>query len=230
MGTRVVPPWKRILFGLSTGTLFDVGGGNGIVSLALKNAGIDVVLVEPGFQGARNANARGLEKVICGTVEDSGFKTQSLPSVGIFDVLEHIENEKNFLEGVKALLVPKGRLYLTVPAYSFLWSKEDEHAGHLRRYTTHSLTQRLESAGYRIDFITYLFACLPIPIFFTRTLPSRLGLKKEAGLNRNAAEHRPSQPWIQKPLAWMLDREFRRLKAGRTIPFGGSCLAVATAV
>ena len=35
------------------GTVFDVGGGNGFVTLAIQNAGMDAVLVEPGPEGVR---------------------------------------------------------------------------------------------------------------------------------------------------------------------------------
>src|SRR6266567_1791580 len=37
---------------------FDVGGGNGYVAKALQDAGLEVVLVEPGSTGALNARRR----------------------------------------------------------------------------------------------------------------------------------------------------------------------------
>ncbi len=36
------------------GSIFDIGGGNGFVSLGLAKKGFDVVLVEPGAKGALN--------------------------------------------------------------------------------------------------------------------------------------------------------------------------------
>lgn len=42
------------------GFLFDVGGGNGFVSLALQKEGFKTVLVEPGISGVQNAKSRGL--------------------------------------------------------------------------------------------------------------------------------------------------------------------------
>ena len=39
---------------------FDIGGGNGFVSLGLQKSGIDTILIEPSIQGIRNAKERGL--------------------------------------------------------------------------------------------------------------------------------------------------------------------------
>jgi len=130
------------------GAVFDVGGGNGYVSMGIQNAGFDVVVVEPGYEGIRNAQSRGLSNLVCSTLEDAGFKPHSLPAVGLFDVLEHVENDMGFLETIQSLLVPKGRLYVHVPAYGILWSAEDENAGHFRRYTLGDLAAKLSSVGF----------------------------------------------------------------------------------
>ena len=113
--------------------IFDIGGGNGCVSYALQSNGLEVVLVEPGQVGVRNAKQRGVRTVIQSTLEDAGFAPQSLPAVGIFDVLEHIELDCDFLQMLYRYLKPDGRLYITVPAFHCLWSFEDVHAGHYRR-------------------------------------------------------------------------------------------------
>jgi len=102
---------------------------------AIKNAGLPTVVIEPGLQGAMNAHRKGLNPVICSSLEDAGFKTHLIPAVGLFDILEHIEDDIGFLTTIKTLLVPNGKLYITVPAYNFLRSVEDNYAGHYRRYT-----------------------------------------------------------------------------------------------
>ena len=53
----------------------------------------------------------------------------------LLDVLEHIENDKEFLILIKKKLKINGRLLITVPAFEKLWSSEDDAAGHFRRYT-----------------------------------------------------------------------------------------------
>jgi SAM-dependent methyltransferase len=108
------------------GPIFDIGGGNGFVSLGLMRAGFESILVEPGPSGASNGKARGVPTVICATTSGAGFKRSSLPAIGLFDVIEHIDNDLDFLKSMRKLLQPSGRLYATVPAYSALWSLEDQ--------------------------------------------------------------------------------------------------------
>src|SRR5262249_54522062 len=102
------------------GMVFDIGAGNGFWVLGLKRRGFDTAVVEPGIEGARNARSRGLDPVICSTLEGAGFALRSIPAIGLFDVLEHIEYDTQFLIRIKSLLVKGGRLYLTVPAYQSL--------------------------------------------------------------------------------------------------------------
>ncbi|MDA7629059.1 hypothetical protein N8843_10560, partial [Verrucomicrobia bacterium] len=68
------------------------------------------VLVEPGPAGAMNANHRGVKTVIQSTLEDAGFAPDSLPSAGLFDVVEHIDNDVDFLRLIHSYLQPQGTL------------------------------------------------------------------------------------------------------------------------
>ena len=65
-----------------SGALLDVGAGNGFVAAALRRAGFAVVAMEPGVVGARNARRRGVETVICATLEQADFPQQSIAAFG----------------------------------------------------------------------------------------------------------------------------------------------------
>lgn len=175
----------------------------------------------------QNARRRGVETLICSTLEDAGFAPGSLSAMGMFDVLEHIEADARWLQATYQLLAPGGRIYLTVPAFRALWSVDDDHAGHFRRYTLPGLRQVLESAGFQIELASYFFFPLPAPIFLFRTLASRLGLRKQEAWDSYEREHKPKSgltAWaMQKLLGW----ELAWLQHGRSIPIGGSCLMVA---
>lgn len=212
------------------GAVFDIGGGNGFVALGIKNAGREVVLVEPGFDGVRNARVRGLTPIICSTLEDAGFLKHTIPAIGIFDVLEHVEDDTALLNTLRSLLVQGGRIYITVPAYDFLWSIEDDFAQHHRRYTTQALSAKLKQASFAVEFATYIFAFLPIPIFFARTIPSRLRIKKAIRVEDVVNQHENMHGLAGRLLRLTLDTEIKALKRKRTIPFGGSCLVVARAI
>jgi len=210
------------------GTIFDIGGGNGFVSLGLANAGFDVALLEPGSVGAFNAKKRGLKNVICATTDTAKLKQNSLPAVGLFDVIEHIEDDLAFLQSIRNLMKKGGRLYATVPAYSFLWSEEDVFAGHFRRYALEELSKVLESAGFQVEFSSYIFRFLPVPIFLLRTLPYKMGLFKTQRNEKSASrDHATKGGAMAKILSSILHREIENLDNERAMRFGGSCLVVA---
>lgn len=208
------------------GTLFDIGGGNGYVAQGLVQDGIPVALLEPGWQGIQNARQRGITTLIWSTLEDAGFYPATLPAVGMFDVLEHISGDVGFLKNIHTLLVPGGRLFLTVPAFRLLWSVDDDYAGHQRRYTLGELRQRLESSGFQVDFASYIFSMLPLPIFFFRSIPARLKLRKDPDWQRYQREHQGLPGRAGGILGRWLRYELACLEKGRSLPLGGSCLVV----
>lgn len=233
------------------GPIFDVGGGNGFVAKGLADAGWDVVLVEPGRAGARNAKKLGLQHVICATTRTAGFKTGYLPAIGAFDVIEHIEDDREFLKHLHGLLEPGGILYLTVPAYNFLWSHEDVYAGHFRRYTlghragslergaviknwvgrnehVGGIIQKMSHAGFKPVYGTYIFGFLPLPVFLCRTLPYRLGLGGTGRAGKMAKQdHSQKQGLLGAIMARSFELELRKIRTGKTIRFGGSCMVAA---
>ncbi len=210
-----------------TDTFFDVGGGNGCVSLALQSSGVEVVLVEPGPAGAINARRRGVRTVVQSTLEDAGFRPDSLPSVGLFDVVEHIDNDAEFLGLVREYLRPHGTLYITVPAYNFLWSNDDVSAGHFRRYTAATLSKLLTACGFQTIYCSYLFSFLVPPLFCLRSVPSWIGFRKSVSHATTRKEHTAGNGMVGSVVQNMLGAELNRVRKNRRIPFGTSCVAVA---
>lgn len=211
------------------GVIFDVGGGNGLVTKVFRDMGYESVLVEPSIRGVRNAMSRGISPIICSKLEDAGFLPHTLPAISLFDVMEHIADDRSFLRMVHQLLTKKGRIYITVPSYKLLWSEEDKYAGHFRRYTLLSLQRTLVSAGFQIEYMTYIFAFLPFPIFIMRALPYRLGLRRKVSIEREYREHRPLKGFMGALLNYTFKIELSAIRGTKIIPFGSSILAVARA-
>jgi SAM-dependent methyltransferase len=209
------------------GAVVDIGAGNGFVALAMQNAGIEVLIIEPGHRAAATARRRGIKEVVCGTLEDAGFAEDSFPAAGLFDVLEHLSDDRASLATIRKLLCADGRIYITVPSYQFLFSEEDYFAGHFRRYSLGSLARLVENAGFRIEYATYFFAFLPLPILLRRTIPTRLKLgKPRPRASQVVADHSLPHPF-ESIIERLLRAELAAIRAGRRIPVGSSCLLVA---
>jgi SAM-dependent methyltransferase len=211
------------------GPIFDVGGGNGFVAKGLLDAGWDVVLVEPGPAGARNSKKRGLPDVICATTQSAGFQSGTLPAIGVFDVVEHIEDDLGFLRHLNDLLVPGGMLYLTVPAFQALWSQEDVDAGHFRRYSLKQMEKKLIQAGYEVAYSTYIFQWLVVAVGLFRVLPYRLGLcaKNKNDSDKVQRDHVLKEGLVSSIMRNLLQREHGMIEANGVLPLGGSCMVAA---
>lgn len=210
------------------GAIFDVGSGNGFVSQGLAGLGYEVVPIEPSRDGAANAVKRGLRNVVRGTLADARFRPGTLGAVGLFDVIEHIEKDVDFLRAIRPLLMDGAPVYLTVPAGPWLWSIDDEAAGHFRRYALRSLRAALDAAGFEMLYRTCVFSLLTLPVALFRALPSRFGMRTPVGEGSIRQEHGANGS-AGRVLARLLTAETRAVARGRSIPFGTSILAVARA-
>lgn len=209
------------------GVILDLGGGNGYVTRRLLDEGYDALLLEPGIDGALNAHrARNIPQVICATFDDAALLPATVAAVGLFDVIEHVPNDQQFLRKIHEVLVPGGLLYLTVPMHPWLWSAADVWAGHCRRYRNGAL-KTLLSRDYDLCFESYFFAPLVLPIGLLRALPYRLGIGREETPLRAAVEHGVEPGLARKALDWLLHREVTALATGRSQRFGASLIAVA---
>ena len=202
----------------------DIGGGNGFVGAMIAGLGHRVVLIEPGEAGAAFARERGIAEVVQASIVDLDVRPGSVGAIGMFDVLEHIEDDAAALRRLGEMLTVGGKIYLTVPSHRWLWSSADVQAGHFRRYTRRQLVAVLERAGFEVELASYFFWPRPVPMFLARCLPERLGLRKgESRAQRVTREHTPAVRRASKVLA----PELRRLRKGARVPFGASTIAVA---
>ncbi|MDB5389791.1 MAG: hypothetical protein JWM11_5437 [Planctomycetaceae bacterium] len=210
-----------------TGPVVDIGGGNGYVTRAMLDQGFQAILLEPGYAGALNAKLhRGVSEVICSDLKNARFLANSVAAVGLFDVLEHIEDDRGFVRNLHEILKPDGLLYATVPAHNWLWSQSDVHAGHFRRYNRRMLERSL-GPEFRLEWFSYLFGPLTIPIFLLRSIPTRLGLGRQKKVLGDQAEHGTSGGVSVNVMKWLLAREARTIIQGRSTSVGTSCLFVA---
>ncbi len=212
------------------GSFLDVGGGNGYVAQRLQADGHEVVLLEPGIEGARNARVqRGLAHVACATLQSAQFHAGCFAAAGLFDVIEHVEDDRAFLKQVREVLAPGGKLYLTVPCHKWLWSQADIDAGHFRRHTYASL-QHLVEGAFQIDYMSYFFRVLVLPQYLLRALPYRLGFGRNGSMLSTGAEHGTGEGLATRVVSRMLQSEVAAVQEGRPLGLGASCLVAATRI
>jgi SAM-dependent methyltransferase len=208
------------------GMLLDIGGGNGYVSQRLIAEGHEVMLLEPGQTGAYNAHVhRGIETVACSLLDEAGFSHGAFGAIGMFDVIEHIKDDREFIAKIAPLLTSEGKLYLTVPCHAWLWSGADVDAGHFRRHTERSLRALLEE-HFEIDYLSYFFKPLVLPQWLLRAIPYRLGLGRGAKLSPET-EHGSNRGPMTRALIRLLQSEVGNVSRGERIRLGASCLVAA---
>jgi SAM-dependent methyltransferase len=141
--------------------------------------------------------------------------------IGMFDVLEHIEEDVTVLGEARRALRAGGGLIITVPQHRFLWSVYDEHAHHVRRYAATELRAKVLKAGFRIVMMTS-FVSLLLPLMaLSRRLP-----QKRAAAYDVLAELRVSR-FANFLLESVLAVERGLIRLGLRFPVGGSLLLVA---
>lgn len=147
------------------GRSLDFGAGYGPMFDTLQRFSARVEAFEPDPITQEVLRARAYSKVY-DSAEDALGNSYDL--IGLFDVVEHIENDAEFLNKLRDSLVTGGRLVITIPAYQWLWSEHDVENHHFRRYTKGQIVGILKEAGYTIEYAGYWNMFLFLPAALTR--------------------------------------------------------------
>ena len=141
--------------------------------------------------------------------------------VGAFDVIEHIEDDRAVLGELYGSAVPGGGLLLTVPQHPSLWSEYDARARHVRRYRAADLRAKATAAGFEIVKLTS-FVTLLLPLMYASRLKQRA-----PGKDYDPLADLRIPAWLNWPLENVLDLERLLIRAGASLPVGGSLLLAA---
>jgi SAM-dependent methyltransferase len=79
----------------------------------------------------------------------------SYDGIVLFDVLEHLDNDQEFLKAALFHLKPGGRVFINVPADPRLMSAYDRAAGHVRRYSSEALLSLAIACGLKVESWSY---------------------------------------------------------------------------
>lgn len=202
--------------------MLELGCGTGIVASAIEDEFPDlgVVASELHSLGAEFAKTRVRRAEVIQMDGRRVLYDDEFDVVGAFDVLEHIVEDELVLAQLHRALKRHGGLLITVPQHRWLWSGVDAFAHHQRRYSQRSLADKVERAGFRVRRWTS-FVSLLLPAL----LLSRKGIKEPDQVNPEA-ELRLSRA-TNMILKRVMDFERLLIRAGLSLPLGGSLLLVA---
>jgi SAM-dependent methyltransferase len=217
---------RRAVPDLAGRHLFDIGCGGGDLARFLADNGVALAGCCDPYLEALGIAHRKLQAPLVlvneGRLPPLGFG-QDL--VGMFDVLEHIDDDVGTLEHLASVLVPGGVLVLTVPAHGFLFDEMDELAYHRRRYDRPSLRDKLERAGFRIRLLTHFMSPLVPMLLVVRTVGRWWVGGRQRPMQRRALELR-RVPLVNGAVGLLMDLE-RQLLRHLSLPLGSSLIAVA---
>lgn len=162
------------------------------------------------------------------TVEQADL--HALPSatpfdiVGVFDVLEHLDDDTGALRSLHERLRAGGQLVLTVPQHPSLWSPYDDAARHRRRYQRAEMRQRLEAAGFTVRYLSSFVTTLWPVLWWRRRTLRHLAPDHAAKLTQADLTPSPALNLLGRAAMWP---DEMAAQLGLPLPWGGSLLAVA---
>jgi ubiquinone/menaquinone biosynthesis C-methylase UbiE len=144
----------------------EVGCGTGNVSSFLARKGYIVTGCE--YYSEAIGNAWPGFQIIQGDANNLPFEDNNFDAVGLFDVLEHFQDEITPLQEAVRVVKERGIILITVPAREELWSWVDEISLHKRRYTKESLRKNFIELQLEALLTEYLFMSLYLPMKYVR--------------------------------------------------------------
>jgi 2-polyprenyl-3-methyl-5-hydroxy-6-metoxy-1,4-benzoquinol methylase len=218
----VISTLREVLGPLQGRSVLDVGCGTGYVLQALDAAGMLTCGLDMHLAALRYARRRTRGLIVCETATRMPFAGQFELAL-LCDVIEHTPDDVAVLRETRRALQPGGRVLITVPAHSFLWSVVDDVSGHKRRYSRSMLRQAMEQAGLNVKLIRY-FNSLLVPMQLAqRQLLQRRPTKQDHLTILRQGLRPPPEPLN----ALLYFSTFADLPLSRLgVPFGSSLIAV----
>jgi SAM-dependent methyltransferase len=142
-------PWRASRLG-------EIGCGSGLIQRQVEDTFGSTL---DGF----DLNEYALKESVCQTSQrycyniharNAAFKA-IYDGMILFDVIEHLDDDKGFLESALFHVKPGGRVFINVPADAALMSAYDKAAGHVRRYGADDLLALAKSCGLTVENWTY---------------------------------------------------------------------------
>jgi len=111
------------------------------------------------------------------------YRDGSFDLICLFDAIEHTEDDLAVMVEIERVLAPGGHLFVSVPAYHFLFANNDRVARHFRRYRRGRLNDLFGRAGLSVVRNThaniFLFPLILPVVLVIKVLEKVLRLKAD---------------------------------------------------
>lgn len=176
--------------------ILDAGCGTGIMMSELQHDSFNVYGLDKSPVAIKFCQKRGLKNVHHGNLEKRlPFRANSFDGITCLDVIEHLNHDKLAVAEFRRILKPGGKIFITVPAYMWLWTKHDDILWHKRRYRRNHLEKLVKEIGLKISKSSYFYSFL-IP-------PAILLFKFKLIFNSGKSKTSVVPP---KPINWLLTK------------------------
>ncbi len=165
-----------------TGQLLDVGAGTGAFVHYMQSRGWQAIGLEP--DPVARARALELQQIrLLPAAELMHLGENTYDAITLWHVLEHVHDLHDYLEQLKKLLRPQGRIFIAVPNYTSYdaqvyqshWAAYDVPR-HLYHFSPESMNLLLERHGFKLQAIH--------PMWFDSYYISLLSEKYRSGRSR----------------------------------------------
>ena len=150
--------FKKLLSGIDVSHMRvgEVGCGHGLVQAQFKGEyGVSVEGFELNEYALNNSVALDQPRIIYNIHERCNDLEAVFDALLLFDVIEHIDNDVQFMESALFHVKPGGLIVTNTPAIQSLFSAYDRVAGHKRRYSLADLARLGEQTSMRVEIATY---------------------------------------------------------------------------
>jgi 2-polyprenyl-3-methyl-5-hydroxy-6-metoxy-1,4-benzoquinol methylase len=157
--TRTIVQKRKLIeksTGIKTGKLLDIGSGTGAFLSEMKQHGWETTGLEP------DADARAVAKKVYNVELADTAQLYQLPAdhfdtITLWHVLEHVHDLSKYVEQIKTVLHPNGKLFIAVPNYTAMdaavykeyWAAYDVPR-HLYHFSPQSMEMLMEKHGLKV--------------------------------------------------------------------------------
>lgn len=208
---------------ISSSLILDIGSSEGAFLDYLSNRHLKFCGIDIDKNALEFCRERGYEDhVQYGDIKDIPFPSDSFNIATALDIVEHVDDDVKAMQEIARILKKGGIALVIVPAYQWLWSKNDVAYHHKRRYGRKAFRLLSANCGMKTEQWSY-FNFFLFPVFILATMVSKLF----PGKVKTSTVLKP----LPKPLNFLLKQiiyleTWMISRLGIRFPFGSSMIFV----